>query len=475
MPLITNFSLLDKLIHMSEAREGLSVFFEPSSVAVIGASHEHEKLGRVVLENFLHGGFRGRVYPVNPNPVPIDGIGVYQSVKRLPEKVDLAVIVTPAKTVPQLLKECADAGIRHVVVVSSGFSETGKAGKELEDECRKIAEKNKMLVIGPNCLGVYDSSSRVDTLFLSRSRLGRPKDGGIAFISQSGAFGATMLDWMNDQDVGISKFVSYGNGIGVNEADLLEFLADDPHTKVIASYIEGVKSDGRRFMEAARKASKKKPVIILKGGKTEKGTAAVASHTGSIAGSARVYSAAFKQSGVIEVSEWTELFDIARAFASQPLPLGGKLLIVTDAGGFGVMAADEADRRGIELKDPSERVTKALRASMPSYVSLHNPMDLTGDATTERYELALEEGIKEYDGIIAITIFQVPLLDKRIASSIAAIAKRHQKPVLCCAAGGEFTRSIVRELEGNGFPVYSTPERAVRVFDAMTRYAKASQ
>lgn len=452
--------------------EQLDAFFAPKSVAIIGASHTHEKMGRIVLENFIHGGYRGRVYPVNPNPVPIDGIGVYQSVKRLPEKADLAVIVTPADTVPRLLKECADAGIRSIVVISSGFSETGKAGKELEDECRKVIEKNKLLVIGPNCVGVYDSSSRVDTLFLSRSRLGRPKEGGIAFVSQSGAVGGTMLDWLNDQGVGISKFVSYGNGIGINETDLLEYLADDPRTKVIAAYIEGVKADGRRFMEAARRASKKKPVIFLKGGKTDRGTAAVASHTGSIAGSAKVYSAAFKQSGVIEAADWTELFDIARAFASQPLPLGGKLLIVTDGGGFGVMAADEADRRGISLKDPSDRMTKAMKAAMPSYVSFRNPIDLTGGATAERYELTIEEGMKEYDGVVAITIFQVPLLDKSVASAIAAIASRHRKPVLCCAAGGEFTKSVVRELEERGVPVYMTPERAVRVFDAMRAYAE---
>lgn len=470
--MLTNFSLLDKLIHMPHA---LDSFFEPKAVAVIGASHAHGKIGRIIFENFIHGGFRGRVYPVNPDSTPIDGIGVYQSVKKLPEKVELAVIATPAKTVPQLLKECAEAGIRCVIVISSGFSEMGKAGKELEDECVKIIEKNKLLVVGPNCLGVYDSGSRVDTLFLSRSRLGRPKEGGVAFVSQSGAVGGTMLDWLNDQDIGVSKFVSYGNGIGVNESDLLDYLADDPKTRVIASYIEGVKADGRLFMEAARKASKKKPVIILKAGKTKKGSTAVASHTGSIAGSARIYSAAFKQSGVIEAEDWTELFDIARAFASQPLPTGDKLLIVTDGGGFGVMAADEADRRGIELTEPSPRVVKALRTAMPSYVSIHNPMDLTGDATTERYELAIEEGLKEYDGVIAITLFQVPLLDRSIASSMAAIAGRHKKTMLCCTAGGEFTNAIVREIEEKGIPVYPTPERAVRVFDAMRAYAKSVQ
>jgi len=455
--------------------ESLEGFFDPKSVAVVGASHTQGKIGRIVFENFIHGGYRGRVYPINPNPVPIDGIGVYTSVKKLPEKVDLAVIVTPAKTVPGLLKECADAGIKSVIVISSGFSETGKAGRQLEDECREIAEKRKISVMGPNCLGVYDSSSRVDTLFLTRSRLGRPKDGGITFISQSGAVGATMLDWLSDQGIGISKFVSYGNGIGINESDLLEYLADDARTKVIVSYIEGLKSDGRRFMEAAKKASKKKPVIILKGGKTGMGTAAVASHTGSIAGSSKVYSAAFKQSGVIEAVDWTELFDIARAFASQPLPSGNGLLIVTDGGGFGVLASDEAERRKLQLKPPSERMARTLRSAMPSYVSLHNPIDLTGDATTERFELAIEEGLKEYDGVVAITIFQVPLLDKRIASAIPTIAGRHGKPVLCCAAGGEFTKTIMRELEDRGVPVYQTPERAVRVFDAMLEYAKSKQ
>jgi len=455
-----------------EHLECLDCFFRPKSVAVIGASHVQGKFGQIIFENFIREGFTGKVYPVNPNTEPIMSREVYASVEKLPEKVDLAVVVTPAGTVPKILAECANAGIKSIIIISSGFSEIGRTGKELEDKCKKIIEKHRLCVIGPNCLGVYDSSSKVDTLFLSRSRLGRPKEGNIALISQSGAVGSAMLDWLSEQGTGISKFVSYGNAAGVNESDLLEYLANDENTKVIVSYIEGIKSDGKEFIEIAKKVTKKKPIIILKAGKTKKGTEAVASHTGSLAGSAKIYSAAFKQSGIIEAESWTELFDLAQAFASQPLPNDNKLLIVTDGGGFGVLATDESERRGLELKEPSKRMKANLKKKMPNYVSLHNPIDLTGDATAERYEIALEEGLKEFDGVVVITLFQVPTLDDKVVSIISNLSKKYKKPVLCCAAGGDYTNKAVKKMEESGIPTYLTPESAVRAFDAMLKYSK---
>jgi len=449
----------------------LKSLFEPKSVAVIGASHTPSKFGHIILKNFVRGSFNGKIYPVNPDTEPILGLKVYPSVKKIPEKVDLVVIVTPAKTVPKILKECTEAGVKSAIIISAGFSEIGKRGKKLEEECKRTIKNKKIRVVGPNCIGVYDTSSGVDTFFLPKTRLGRPPGGEIAFISQSGAVGSTILDWLSEEKIGISKFVSYGNAIDVNETDLLGYFAEDEKTKVIVMYLEGIRSAGRKFMEMAKKIVKKKPLIVLKAGKTERGTAAVANHTGSLAGEARIYSAAFRQSGAIEANNWEELFDFARALSMQPLPKGNKLAIITDGGGFGVLATDEAERQNIELKEPSKRMKRALRGKMPTYVSLYNPIDLTGDATAERYAITISEAMKEFDGVMAITLFQVPTIGKELADTIIELSKKHDKPILCCATGGDFTKRIVKKFEEGGIPVYPSPERTIRAFVAMVKYS----
>lgn len=448
----------------------LDFFFNPKSVVVVGASHTPGKVGYAILGGLLKG-FKGNVYPVNPDVTPILGKTVYSSIKSIPDAVDLAIIAVPSVIVPKVLKECVDKKIKGVIIISGGFSETGEEGKKLEDKCKKIIRGKKTRVIGPNCIGIYDSSSFLDTLFLTEERMGRPNAGNIAFISQSGAVGSTVLDWLSVEKTGISKFISYGNGMDVNETDLLEYLANDDNTKVIAVYLEGIKADGRKFIEALKKTTAKKPVVILKAGKTEKGSRAVASHTGSLAGNARIYSAVFKQFGAVEANDWEELFDFCKAFSTQPLPRGDNLLIVTDGGGFGVLATDEAERQGIKLKEPSDAIKKSLSKKVPSYVSLHNPVDLTGDVTAERYKIVIESCIKHYDGIMPIVLFQVPLLEETIVDILAEMNK-YGKPVLCCASGGKFTEKLSDRLEANGIPVYPSPERAVKTFVAMLKYSK---
>jgi len=445
-------------------------FFSPQSVAIIGASHTPGKLGSVIFENFVKG-FGGRVYPVNVDPTPILGREVFPSIKQIPEKIDLAVIAIPSLAVPKVLKECVEKKIESVIIISAGFSEIGKEGKELEEKCKKIIKGKKTRVIGPNVIGIYDSSTNVDTLFLSRERMGRPKQGSISFISQSGAVGSTILDWLSEEKIGISKFISYGNAMDVNETDLIEFLAKDEKTKVIVVYLEGIKSEGKKFIETVKRVTKKKPVIILKSGKTEKGARAVASHTGSLAGSAKIYSSVFKQTGVIEANSWEELFDFARAF-SQPLPKNNRVAIITDGGGFGVLATDECERQNLQLAEPSEKLKNSLKKRFPPYVILHNPIDLTGDATAERYRVAMEECLSsnEYDGIIAITLFQVPTLEEKITDILIEM-KKFKKPILCCATGGRFTRRLTEILESNGLSVYPSPERAVRSFNSLVKYA----
>lgn len=453
----------------------LGNFFSPSSVAIVGASHTPGKLGYIVLQNFLRDNFIGNIFPINPDTAPIMGIKVYASIKDVPEKVGLAVVVVPAEIVPKVVKECVEEKIPNIIVISGGFSEIGGKGIAFEQKVRRIIEssKGRTRLIGPNCVGVLVPKTKVDTVFLSMERMKRPKEGNIAFISQSGAVGSTVLDWLAKEGIGISKFVSYGNGVDVNEADLLEFMSEDNDTRVIAMYIEGMKSAGEEFFETLRNASRKKPLVVLKAGKSERGSMAAASHTGSLAGSSKIYSAAFRQTGAIEAENWEELFDFVKAFSMQPLPRNNRLIIITDGGGFGVLATDEAERSGVQLPEPSGRLKKALRSKMPPYVVIHNPIDVTGDADVERYVASMEATLAnhEYDGAVVISLMQVPTLDATISDAISSMA-RFGKPILACAVGSGFTDAVVKSMESKGIPVFPTPERAVKAFSAMWRYKK---
>ncbi|MBD3156161.1 MAG: CoA-binding protein, partial [Candidatus Aenigmarchaeota archaeon] len=436
-------------------------------------SHTKGKIGYEVFTNFLGGLYEGKLYAVNTKTDPILGQKVYASVLDVPDSIDLAVIVVPGKFVKGVLSECVKKGVKSVIIISSGFSEMGKEGKELEEELKKIVRSTKTRVIGPNCLGVYDSSSHVDTLFLSRKRCGRPNEGNIAFISQSGAVGSTILDWLSEEGgIGISKFISYGNGMDIDESDLIEFLGNDRKTDVITAYIEGLKGSGKKFMKICKRISRKKPIIVLKSGKTERGTKAVSSHTGSLAGSGKIYSAAFKQAGVIEAKTWQELFDYAKAFSTQPTPKGDRIIIVTDGGGFGVLATDEAERSKLKLPYPSEKLKRKMEKVMPPYAILHNPIDLTGDTDAERYRISIEECLKsgEYDGVISITLFQVPRLEETVVDDLIKLKKKYKKPIIACAAGGKYSNKLSDRLTKGGIPVYPTPERSVKVMKALVDY-----
>jgi len=450
----------------------LDYFFNPKSVAVIGASHTPGKLGYVVFTNFLGNISERMVYPVNPDTKPILGQKVYKSVLEIPDEIDLAVIIIPASTVSKALTECVKKGIKSVVIISGGFSETGEEGKKLEIKLKHIIEDTNVRVMGPNCLGVYDPYTKVDTLFLSRERLGRPSIGNIGYISQSGSVGSTILDCLAEEETGISKFASYENGMDIDECDLIEYFANDERTEVITIFIEGVK-DGKRFIDVTKKVSKKKPIIIFKGGKSEAGTKAVASHTGSLAGSAKIYASVFKQTGLIEAKNWQEFFDFAKAFSTQPIPKGNRIAIVTDGGGFGILATDDCERLELKTPEPSDKLKKIIEDSVPNYGSLNNPIDLTGDVTSERYKTVLEACLKsnEYNGVVAITLFQVPTLELNITDVLINL-KKFNKPVLCCTAGGGFTKKLSRILEKNGIPVYFSPNRAVGAMAALVEYGK---
>ncbi len=448
----------------------LDNFFSPKSVAVIGASATPGKIGNSIFKNLLHR-FSGKVYPVNPNAEKVEGRESFNSVLDIKGDVDCAIVAIPAKYNPEAVQECAKKGIKNVILVAGGFREVGRM--DLEEKIKDIADKSRMRLVGPNCLGTFDTSSGMDTMFLAGDRLGRPKKGNISFISQSGAVGSVILDWLSDEGIGLSKFCSYGNALDVNETDLIEYMEEDKSTEVIACYIEGIKA-GRRFIDVAKNS--KTPIIILKSGKTQEGSKAISSHTGSLAGEHEVYQGVFNQTGVIEAETWEDLFDYSKAFSMQPIAKGDRVAIITDGGGFGILATDEAQKQKLKLPEPSAALKHKF--SFPDHVITHNPIDLTGDATAERYSKAVEECVKspEYDGVIVILLTQIPTLDNdKVVKMLSSLNKRYDKPIICCSAGGEYAQKLNRELESKGIPVYDTPERAVEAFSSMVKYSKRNK
>ena len=453
----------------------LEHFFKPSSVAIIGASKEPKKFGHVIFKNFVRSGFKGKTYPVNPKSENILGFKTYASLKEIPDDLDLAVIAVPAPLVPKQIDECLSKKVKTAVIISGGFKETGEKGEKLECEIKEKTLGSNLRIIGPNCLGVYDPYSMVDTMFLPTYRLRRPKLGSIAFISQSGAFGSAILDWAASQDIGVSKFISMGNKIDVDEVDLLSYLADDPLTTCIAVYVESIER-GREFLKIASKVTENKPIVVLKGGKTTEGATAALSHTGSMAGSARIYDGVFEQAGAIQAASVDELFDCARALAYQPVPKSQKnLAIITNGGGFGVISTDEASKLGIKLASFSPETTKILKENLPDYASPRNPVDLVGDADVERYRMALNAVSSDPNvGIIlVIALLQTSYLESDVVDAITESQANYGKPIVVCSTGGDFTQILNKMLEDDHIPSYVTPERAISAANALLRYGKA--
>jgi acetate---CoA ligase (ADP-forming) len=445
----------------------LDKFFVPKSIAVVGASRTPGKLGFTILEN-LKSSFKGQIYPINPNAEKILDLTCYPSLLAIEEPIDLAVIVVPVEMVKNVIEEGIKKNISAFTIITSGFSEIGE--KERELELKNLCKTKKIRIIGPNCVGLYKKD--LDMLFFPKKRLKRPSDGSISFISQSGAFGSVLLDVMSNEGVGISKFISIGNKIDVDEIELISYLEKDLSTRCIAVYMEAV-SDGSEFIKVAKNTTKIKPIVCFKAGKTEKGNEAVASHTGSMAGSAQVYSSAFKQAGVIEARTSDEIFDFSKALAEQPVLKSKRIAIVTDGGGFGIVAADTAIECGLELPALSNDTVKSLKSFLPPYASIRNPIDITGDATVERYQKTLEAVLKDknIDGVVCVALMQLPTLDDGIVDVIKD-CKMHGKSITVCSAGSEFVLERNRKLESYGIPVYPTPERAVKAMSVLYEYGK---
>ena len=455
---------------MKKDSVNLDNFFKPETVAVIGASRNPNKVGHVVLKNLIEGGFQGDIIPINPNAEEILELKSYTSILAVKKQVDLAIIAVPVEFVLDVTKECKQAGIKDVIILTSGFREVGNAKEE--DELRDFMVKSKMRCIGVNCLGVYDAYNKLDTLFIPRYRLRRPGPGGISFVCQSGAIGAAILDIAAEENNKFSKFISYGNATVLDESDYLQMLGEDEHTKVICLYVEGVR-DGERFYSTLREVSKKKPIIAIKGGLTQAGSQAVLSHTGALAGTKEVYLGIFKQTGVIYVSSLEEMFALASLIDKGISIPGGNVQVITNGGGYGILSADYiANSNNMQLAQLSSKIITSLRKSFPQSITIHNPLDLLGDATTERYRIALTACLNEenIDSILLVALYQLPLMTEDIVDVIAKAHKQSKKPIIVVSTGGEFTEKISASLEEVGLPVFAFPEAALSSMDKLIWY-----
>jgi acetyltransferase len=445
----------------------LDNFFEPESVAVIGASRDPEKLGYAVLDNLQKGGFEGTLYPINPKAEEILGLQAYGSVLDTPGPVDMAIIVVPSKIVPHVLRECGEKGTSAVVIITAGFREAGREGLERERELIDIAEEYELRLIGPNCLGVIDTETPLNATFAA----GMPPGGPIAFMSQSGALGTAVLDLAMAGRIGFSKFASLGNKADVSETDLLKAWGDDPNSRVILIYVEGL-PDGQAFMEVAREVTRHKPVVAIKSGVTKSGSRAVSSHTGSLAGSEAAYKAAFKQIGVTRAESMEQLFDYALGFAYQPLLKGNRIGIVTNAGGPGILATDAVEHAGLEIPRLSHETVRALNDYLPGAASAANPVDVLGDAMADRYEHAIELVLNDekVDGLIVIVTPQAMTEIEKTAHAVGRMAEEADKPILACFMGEARVDAGVRVLREYGVPNYPFPERVAATLAAMDAY-----
>ncbi|MHB8933376.1 MAG: acetate--CoA ligase family protein [Bellilinea sp.] len=448
---------------------GLKPFFAPRGVAIIGASAAPNKLSFGILRNLSQYGYSGHIAPVNPKEDTILGYKSYPDIASVPDPVDLAVIVLPAPVIPGVLEDCGKRGVQAVVIISGGFKELGPEGAAVEAGLVDIARKYNMRLIGPNCVGTLDMYTGLNTTFIQ----GIPARGSIGFVSQSGAVAGGVVEIIRDKFIGFSMFATLGNEADVTETDMIEYLADEPNTRVIASYVEAI-NDGQRFMQAARKVSRHKPIIMLKAGRTSAGARAVSSHTGSLAGSYTAYQAAFEQAGVIEVDTLADLFDFSMAFANLPLPKGPRVAMITNGGGPAALASDGLSPNGLQMADLSPETQAILRPHLNPAAQIANPVDMLGAADAAEYSIALKTILADpnVDMAVAILVPQALVNTEAVAQAICDQAKGQSKPVVAVFVGEWSTKKAREILHTNGIPMYTHPETPGRVLSAMLKYAR---
>lgn len=446
----------------------LEKMFDPDSIAVIGASRKEGKVGRAVLENLMINKEK-TIIPINPQVDEILGLSCYPTILDVPEdmKVDLAVIVIPAKFVPEAVDMCGQAGVKNIIVISAGFKEAGVEGARFERECAALCDKYDIDMIGPNCLGIINTGCNLNASFAA----GMAYQGNIAMMSQSGAICSVTLDWADRIGVGFSKFISLGNKADLAENEFLEYFENDDSTAVIAAYLEGVK-DGPEFIKIAQRVTQSKPVIIVKSGRTSVGSRAVSSHTGTLAGSDAAYNAGFRQSGVLRADSLEEMLDYCRAFSVYPLPTGRNIAVVTNAGGLGILTADACYNAGLSIASFEEATIEQLRESLPPAANFYNPVDVLGDASAEIYEAALDAVLADtnVNGIVLLLSPQAMTDVPAIAKMVAKKIQESDKPIMCNFAGGTRVSPAEDILNENNIPNYSSAERAVASMNALCNY-----
>ncbi|MBT5503322.1 acetate--CoA ligase family protein [Candidatus Falkowbacteria bacterium] len=450
----------------------LNSFFSPKSIAIIGASGEKQKLGYTILKNVIDYKFKGKIYPINLKSKAILGLKAFKSVKEIPGKVDLAVFVIPAPFVNSVLIECGEKGIHNAIIITAGFKEVGKQGQKMEEQLIATAKKYKINILGPNCLGLLDSTINLNASFAE----GMISPGNVAFMSQSGAICTAMLDWARLKNFGFSRFISLGNKSGINENDLIEFFIKDKKTKVVLAYLEGF-ADGQKFMKLAKKLSAIKPLIIVKSGQSAEGQAAIASHTGSLAGANEAVNAAFTQTNTLRAEGLADLFNLIKLFSGDYQMVGNKVAIVANAGGPGVLTTDAIANSCLELVKFQKATTAKLKKELPSTANIHNPVDVIGDARADRYEVAIKSVLndKGVDGLITILTPQTVTEINKTAEVIIEYSKKTKKPIVTSFIGGQKVDSGIKLLEQNNVPHYLYPETAVRSLEKFYLYNKNNQ
>jgi acetyltransferase len=460
----------------------ISYFFNPKSIAVIGASETEGKVGNTVLQNIINSGYKGEIYPINPGHKTILDLKAYQSVLDVPDEIEIAIFVIPSKFVVDVAKECGEKGVKGLIIISAGFKEIGGEGAEREEQLKQVSKEYDMRVLGPNCLGFigtnYNGSFAVDT----------PKKGHIAMISQSGAMLTGMMDYSMEQSYGFYCNISLGNKADLGAVDFIEYLADDENAKVVLCYLESIK-DGDRFLEVVPRASQKKPIIILKSGKSEAGARAASSHTGALAGSDKAYDLAFNKSGVIRAKTIEDLFDFGEIFLYQPIPKQNSFAIITNAGGPGIVATDAFSSENLKLAEFSEKILHILRENLPQEAAIFNPVDIVGDATPERYVFTLKtlfginrkENNEDTDstqisthGCLIILTPQAQTKPKKVAELIHQITSKHlqDKTVMCAFIGEKSIAEARKYLKDNHIPCYQFPDRGAHSLKTMIERRK---
>ncbi|MBI5047706.1 MAG: CoA-binding protein [Deltaproteobacteria bacterium] len=439
----------------------ISFFFNPKSVAIIGASPVAGKLSHVIMNSLKDIGYPGAIYPVNPKYKSIDAVECYHSATDIKADVDVAILCIPANGVLKAMDDVIKKKVKGAIIVSAGFKEAGHEGVELEEKLKKISREAGIRIMGPNCLGIFDNISKIDTFFILRERVRRPSLGGLTILSQSGSFAGTIMDELSAEGLGVAKIVNYGNRVDVGESDCLEYIAEDKSTKVVGLYMESV-DDGKRFIEAAKRCTQKKPVFAIKVGRHEAGMSAAKSHTGAIAGRYEIYSAAFKKAGIIEVKGYSEFLDACKVLSKQYPAEGKMVLIVTDGGGMGASVADACSDFGLIVAEPSQKIKEILASKLPPFCAVGNPIDLTGSVTDDDYVMALRETMIEYDAAIIMVLWGPPTLTDKLIGMLADAAAELKKPVIICSPGGEYSHKRNKMFEEAGLPVFSSPEEAAR-------------